>query len=63
MIAVSQAAISPSIGISAVCALVLVGYATWDAHRSRPAAAPVLRVTERPDLATGEHPPPPSISV
>jgi TRAP transporter 4TM/12TM fusion protein len=64
VIAVSLAAISPSILISIVCALVLVAYATWDARRSRPAAAPVLRVTERPDLAgRGEHPPPPSLSV
>jgi len=50
--------------ISVVCPLVLVAYATWDARRSRPAAAPVLRVTERPELAgPSEHPPPPSISV
>jgi TRAP transporter 4TM/12TM fusion protein len=64
VIAVSLAAISPSTVISVVCALVLVAYATWDARRSRPAAPPVLRVTERPELAgPGEHPPPPSISV
>ena len=64
VIAVSLAAISPSIAVSAVCALVLVAYAAWDARRSRPAPAPVLRVTERPEIAgSGEHPPPPSMSV
>jgi hypothetical protein len=49
--------------VSLGCSVILVAYMVWDARRGRRATpVPVLRVTERPVVATGDAPPP-SISV
>ena len=63
LIAFALAGIGPSLVVSVVCGAVLVTYAAWDARRSRAAPAPVLRVTERPEVAEGRDTLPPSISV
>jgi TRAP-type uncharacterized transport system fused permease subunit len=63
LIAVSLAAIGPSLTVSLVCSVVLVGHMVWDARRGRRAAAPVLQVTERPVVAAGDPPPQPPMSV
>jgi len=63
LIAVSLAAIGPSLAVSVACSAVLVGYMLWDARRGRRAAAPVLHVTERPVVAAGDTPPQPPMSV
>ncbi len=65
LIVVSLAAISPYISVSLVSSAVLVAYMVWDWRqgRQRDAVVPVLRVTERPTIASGDAPPPPPISV
>ena len=65
LIVVSLAAISPYISVSLVSSAVLVTYIVWDWRRGRQrdAIVPVLRVTERPAIASGDSPPPPPISV
>ena len=65
LIVVSLAAISPHIGVSVACSVVLVTYMVWDARRGRRlgAVVPVLRVTERPTIASSGDAPPPPISV
>ena len=63
LIAVALAAIGPYLGVSLASSAILVAYMVWDSKRGRrPAAVPVLRVTERPVVASGDAPPP-SISV
>ena len=63
LIAVALAAIGPYLGVSLASSAILIAYMVWDSKRGRrPAAVPVLRVTERPVVASGDAPPP-SISV
>ena len=63
LIAVALAAIGPYLSVSLASSAILVAYMVWDSRRGRrPAAVPVLRVTERPVVASGDAPPP-SISV
>ena len=63
LIAVALAAIGPYLGVSLASSAILIAYMVWDSKRGRrPAALPVLRVTERPVVASGDAPPP-SISV
>src|SRR6185503_9053821 len=63
LIAVSLAAIGPYLGVSLASSAILIAYMVWDSKRGRcPATVPVLRVTERPVVASGDAPPP-SISV
>jgi TRAP-type uncharacterized transport system fused permease subunit len=66
LIVVSLAAISPYISVSLASSAVLVAYMVWDWRRGRQrdAIVPVLRVTERPTIASGgDAQPPPPISV
>jgi TRAP transporter 4TM/12TM fusion protein len=65
LIAVSLAAISPHIGVSVACSVILMTYMVWDARRGRRLGAivPVLHVTERPTIASSGDAPPPPISV
>jgi TRAP transporter 4TM/12TM fusion protein len=64
LIAIALAAIGPYMVVSATSSVLLVAYMIWDSRRGRRAAAvPVLRVTERPVIATGEAPPQGPISV
>src|SRR4030095_14912141 len=66
LIVVSLAAISPYISVSLASSVVLVAYMVWDWRRGRQrdAIVPVLRVTERPTIASGgDAQPPPPISV
>ncbi len=63
LIAVALAAIGPYLSVSLASSAILIAYMVWDSRRGRrPAAVPVLRVTERPVVASGDAPPP-SISV
>jgi TRAP transporter 4TM/12TM fusion protein len=64
LIVIALAAISPSLSVSLASSAVLLAYMIWDSRRSRSTAtAPVLRVTERPEIVPGGDAPPPSISV
>ncbi len=64
LIAVSLAAIGPYLTVSLACSVALVAYMVWDARRGRLSApAPILRVTDRPEISPGGDIPPPSISV
>jgi len=64
LIVISLAAIGPYRSLSLGCSVILVAYMVWDSKRGRRAApAPVLRVTERPVIASGESPPQPPMSV
>jgi TRAP transporter 4TM/12TM fusion protein len=57
LIAISLAAISPSVLVSLATSAVLVAFAIWDARRARPAPAPTLVVTEPARIGPGEAPP------
>ncbi len=64
LIAVALAAISPSLAVSLASSTILIAYMIWDSRRGRvTTATPILRVTDRPQIATPGDTPPPSISV
>lgn len=63
LIVISLAAIGPYLVVSLACSALLVGYMVWDNRRARRVAVPVLRVTERPVITSGEAPPSGPISV
>jgi TRAP transporter 4TM/12TM fusion protein len=63
LIVISLAAIGPYLAVSLACSALLVGYMVWDNRRARRVAVPVLLVTERPVIASGEAPPSGPISV
>jgi TRAP-type uncharacterized transport system fused permease subunit len=63
LIVISLAAIGPYLVVSLACSALLVGYMVWDNRRARRVAVPVLRVTERPVITSGETPPSGPISV
>ena len=57
LIAVSLAAIGPSLTVSLASSAVLLAFGIWDARRARRAPAPPLVVSERAPLGTSEGPP------
>ncbi len=57
VIAVALAAIGPHVAVSIASSLVLLAYMAWDARHTRTVPNPILRVTERPQIAAGEVPP------
>ena len=58
LVVVSLAAISPYLGVSLASSVILIAYMVWDYRVARPAAAPTLRVTERPIIASTTDAPP-----
>jgi TRAP-type uncharacterized transport system fused permease subunit len=65
LIVVSLAAISPYLAASLASSAILLAYMVWDSRRGRlTGATPVLRVTERPEIAAGgDAPTQPPMSV
>jgi TRAP transporter 4TM/12TM fusion protein len=58
LVVVALAAISPYLSVSLASSVILIVYMVWDYRIARPAAAPTLRVTERPTIASSTDAPP-----
>ena len=58
LVVVALAAIGPYLSVSLASSVILIVYMVWDYRIARPAAAPTLRVTERPTIASSTDAPP-----